>query len=133
MSRLSSYLEDPVLKDMYAMIRGAGPIRPISLDITAKCNLRCTGCYADAGPTAERLDWPTFDRIITELKELDQMKTDLMSMVTHEIRTPLATVRSLPWLGLSSTTTRSARSKASGASPSSPVAPTSHHPASWRR
>jgi two-component system phosphate regulon sensor histidine kinase PhoR len=30
---------------------------------------------------------------ITELKELDQMKTDLMSMVTHEIRTPLATVR----------------------------------------
>ena len=34
------------------------------------CNLRCTGCYADAGPTAERLDWPNFDRIITELKEL---------------------------------------------------------------
>jgi PAS domain S-box-containing protein len=30
---------------------------------------------------------------ITELKEMDQMKTDLMSMVTHEIRTPLATVR----------------------------------------
>ncbi len=26
---------------------------------------------------------------ITELKEMDQMKTDLMSMVTHEIRTPL--------------------------------------------
>ncbi len=30
---------------------------------------------------------------ITHLKELDRMKTDLMSMVTHEIRTPLATVR----------------------------------------
>lgn len=30
---------------------------------------------------------------ITKLKEMDQMKTDLMSMVTHEIRTPLATVR----------------------------------------
>ena len=30
---------------------------------------------------------------ITQLKEMDQMKTDLMSMVTHEIRTPLATVR----------------------------------------
>ena len=30
---------------------------------------------------------------ITELKEMDQMKTDLMAMVTHEIRTPLATVR----------------------------------------
>lgn len=45
MSRLSAYLEDPVLERMYAMIRGAGAIRPISLDITAKCNLRCTGCY----------------------------------------------------------------------------------------
>ncbi len=30
---------------------------------------------------------------ITQLKEMDQMKTDLMSMVTHEIRTPLATVQ----------------------------------------
>ena len=30
---------------------------------------------------------------VTQLKEMDQMKTDLMSMVTHEIRTPLATVR----------------------------------------
>ena len=27
------------------MIRGAGAIRPISLDITSKCNLRCAGCY----------------------------------------------------------------------------------------
>jgi len=34
------------------------------------CNLRCLGCYADAGPTAEKLDWATFDRIITEAKEL---------------------------------------------------------------
>jgi PAS domain S-box-containing protein len=30
---------------------------------------------------------------VTEFKEMDQMKNDLMSMVTHEIRTPLATVR----------------------------------------
>ncbi|MGH9337253.1 MAG: histidine kinase dimerization/phospho-acceptor domain-containing protein, partial [Vicinamibacteria bacterium] len=30
---------------------------------------------------------------VTELKEMDLMKTDLMSLVTHEIRTPLATVR----------------------------------------
>jgi len=34
------------------------------------CNLRCTGCYASAGPTAEKLDWATFDRIITEAKTL---------------------------------------------------------------
>jgi len=30
---------------------------------------------------------------VTDFKEMDQMKTDLMSMVTHEIRTPLATIR----------------------------------------
>jgi len=32
------------------------------------CNLQCTGCYASAGPTAEKLDWSTFDSIITEAK-----------------------------------------------------------------
>lgn len=45
MSRLSSYLSDPLLKGMYDLVRKSGPVRPISLDITSKCNLRCTGCY----------------------------------------------------------------------------------------
>lgn len=30
---------------MYDLVRKTGPVRPISLDITSKCNLRCTGCY----------------------------------------------------------------------------------------
>jgi len=34
------------------------------------CNLRCTGCYADSGPTAEKLDWTVFDRLVTEAKTL---------------------------------------------------------------
>jgi MoaA/NifB/PqqE/SkfB family radical SAM enzyme len=34
------------------------------------CNLHCAGCYANAGPTSEKLDWATFDRIITEAKAL---------------------------------------------------------------
>lgn len=34
------------------------------------CNLHCAGCYADAGPTKEKLDWAVFDRIISEAKEL---------------------------------------------------------------
>ena len=34
------------------------------------CNLHCVGCYASAGPTAARLPWPVFDRIITEAKTL---------------------------------------------------------------
>ncbi len=43
------------------------------------CNLRCTGCYADAGPAAERLDWSTFDRIITEAKSLWDAKMFVIS------------------------------------------------------
>jgi len=34
------------------------------------CNLSCIGCYADAGVAKEKLDWPTFDRIVTEAKTL---------------------------------------------------------------
>jgi len=30
---------------MYDLVRETGPVRPVSLDITSKCNLRCTGCY----------------------------------------------------------------------------------------
>lgn len=45
MAKLKKYLSDPLLGEMYSMIRGAGPMRPISLDITSKCNLRCAGCY----------------------------------------------------------------------------------------
>jgi organic radical activating enzyme len=45
MSKLSTYLSDPVLYDLYAQIRKAGAVRSISLDLTHDCNLRCTGCY----------------------------------------------------------------------------------------
>lgn len=34
------------------------------------CNLRCVGCYADSGPKSDKLDWTTFDRIITEARDL---------------------------------------------------------------
>lgn len=33
------------------------------------CNLHCTGCYANSGADAEKLDWDVFDRIITEAEE----------------------------------------------------------------
>jgi hypothetical protein len=45
MSKLKRYLQDPFLETLYDEIRGAGPVRSISVDITHKCNLRCTGCY----------------------------------------------------------------------------------------
>lgn len=37
---------------------------------TRTCNLRCTGCYASAGPSGERLDWPLFSRIVSDAKKL---------------------------------------------------------------
>ena len=45
MSRLSSYLSDPILYDLYSQIRKTGAVRSISLDLTHECNLRCAGCY----------------------------------------------------------------------------------------
>lgn len=45
MTKLGSYLKDPLLKGMYDAIRAVGPVRSIALDITSKCNLRCSGCY----------------------------------------------------------------------------------------
>ncbi|MDH5610241.1 MAG: radical SAM protein, partial [Cyclobacteriaceae bacterium] len=45
MSVISDYLKDPFLNQLYQSIRNAGPIKSVSLDITHKCNLRCTGCY----------------------------------------------------------------------------------------
>lgn len=44
-NRLRDYLEDPLLGRLYAEVRAAGPIKPISLDLTHACNIRCTGCY----------------------------------------------------------------------------------------
>lgn len=45
MSTLSTYLSDPFLADLYSQIRATGSLRSVSLDLTAECNLRCTGCY----------------------------------------------------------------------------------------
>ena len=45
MSKLRGYLSDPALSHMYDVIRKAGAVRSISLDLTHECNLRCKGCY----------------------------------------------------------------------------------------
>jgi MoaA/NifB/PqqE/SkfB family radical SAM enzyme len=67
MSRLSRYLEDPDLGRMYQLVRAAGAVRPISLDLTSKCNLRCTGCYYYAegmDQVDHRRDDDAFDALI---------------------------------------------------------------------
>ena len=49
---------------------GINPPSTLTISPGKTCNLQCTGCYASAGPTAEKLDWSTFDSIITEAKTL---------------------------------------------------------------
>jgi MoaA/NifB/PqqE/SkfB family radical SAM enzyme len=46
---------------------------------TRTCNLRCTGCYASAGPSGERMDWDVFNRIVTEAKKLWGMRFFVIS------------------------------------------------------
>ncbi len=58
--------------------RYVGPLRDsfgrrinyLRISLTDACNLRCVGCYADSGPTAEKLDWDTLDRLVTDAKTL---------------------------------------------------------------
>ena len=57
-------------RSRFSAAHGTNPPDLMTLSPGKTCNLRCTGCYASAGPTAEKLDWTTFDRIITEAKEL---------------------------------------------------------------
>lgn len=43
--RIEEYIADPVLRRMYDDIRAMGAVRPIQVDLTHACNLRCQGCY----------------------------------------------------------------------------------------
>jgi MoaA/NifB/PqqE/SkfB family radical SAM enzyme len=49
---------------------GMNPPSFLTISPGRTCNLQCKGCYASAGPAVEKLDWSTFDRIITEAKTL---------------------------------------------------------------
>lgn len=84
MSRLKSYLSDPLLGRMYGMIRRAGPVRPISLDITSKCNLRCSGCYYYA-EGMDKVDARKDDEAFEELLESEKARgTNFVTVVGGE-------------------------------------------------
>jgi len=71
-SNLKKYLKDPELHKMYRLIREAGAIKSISLDLTHECNLRCQGCYY-FGEGMDKIDIPSeesdFDQFIDSEKE----------------------------------------------------------------
>ncbi|MDH4002633.1 MAG: radical SAM protein [Xanthomonadales bacterium] len=84
MSRLSGYLSDPLLKGMYDLVRESGPVRPISLDITSKCNLRCTGCYYYA-EGMDKVPADSDDVVFDQMLALEQTRgTNFVTVVGGE-------------------------------------------------
>ena len=61
---------DAAVKRAFEAQYHAIPPSLLTVSPTKACNLRCTGCYADSGATPEKLDWPTFNRIVWEARRL---------------------------------------------------------------
>ena len=57
-------------KDRFRAAHGCGPPDFLVLSPGKACNLACVGCYANAGPTREKLDWATVDRVVREAHDL---------------------------------------------------------------
>jgi MoaA/NifB/PqqE/SkfB family radical SAM enzyme len=57
-------------KTAFVARHGCGPPDFLTVSPGKACNLRCVGCYARSGPTHAKLDWPTFDRIVSEARDL---------------------------------------------------------------
>jgi MoaA/NifB/PqqE/SkfB family radical SAM enzyme len=60
----------PSAKDRFKAEYGVRPPGFLLISPTKTCNLRCTGCYADSGPTSEKLEWSILQRLIREAREL---------------------------------------------------------------
>lgn len=60
----------PSAKDRFKAQYGCRPPGFLLISPTKTCNLRCTGCYADSGPTSEKLEWPIIHRMVREAREL---------------------------------------------------------------
>jgi len=65
-NRLEQYLTDPLLAEMYGQVRQAGQLKPISLDLTHACNIRCQGCYffAEGMDEHQAADEASFDAFV---------------------------------------------------------------------
>jgi len=92
---VDEYLRDPLLAELAADIRLAGPVRPAVVDLTHNCNLRCKGCYFFA-EEMDRFKSPKvedeFDAFLQ--RELDR-GTNYMTVVGGEPALQLARLRKL--------------------------------------
>lgn len=62
--------DDQRNRDRFCAENGEYPPGFLVISPTKTCNLRCVGCYADSGTDKDKLDWPVFDRILSELYSL---------------------------------------------------------------
>jgi MoaA/NifB/PqqE/SkfB family radical SAM enzyme len=60
----------PGAKARFTAQFGVRPPGFLLISPTKTCNLRCIGCYADSGPTPEKLEWPIIRRLVKEAREL---------------------------------------------------------------
>jgi MoaA/NifB/PqqE/SkfB family radical SAM enzyme len=61
---------DHDLQKAFVARHGDRPPALLVVSPTKSCNLYCAGCYANAGKASEKLTWDTFDRILTEAKQI---------------------------------------------------------------
>lgn len=57
-------------KQAFRAVHGCAPPDFLVISPGKACNLRCVGCYANAGPAGEKLGFDELDRIVTEAHEL---------------------------------------------------------------
>jgi MoaA/NifB/PqqE/SkfB family radical SAM enzyme len=76
LDKMASYLGQDMLRtpgdqptqERFYYQNGSCPPGFLVISPTNACNLRCVGCYADSGNNKDKLDWPVFDRILTEVR-----------------------------------------------------------------
>ena len=61
---------DHKAKQRFRAAHGCNPPSFLTISPGKTCNLHCVGCYANSGPTPEKLEWPTFDRVVSEARDL---------------------------------------------------------------
>ena len=61
---------DRTAKSAFRAAHGCNPPDFLVISPGKACNLKCSGCYANAGPTREKLEWATLDRIVSEAHDL---------------------------------------------------------------
>jgi organic radical activating enzyme len=92
---VDEYLQDPFLRTLSEELEAAGPIKPIVVDITHVCNIRCKGCYffaehMDATQAPKEED--VFDAFIVREQ---QRGTNYMTVVGGEPALQLARLKKL--------------------------------------